>query len=286
MPARQTDTDQSNRRPLAPIIASCLFSNHRTRRDERSRGHGTHRSEVRRHLDRLGRPHQECRTPPRKVAEGGSSAGRRGFRDERRNQPAARTRQGSAGEPRSARTRRRCLDRRTGHDRPAGDGADGPGPQGQELHRSAGARADRQCIHESADPRDRREEHPARPRARHDRRRRRVPGRRRARQPHDAGPRRLRYLGSRAGRRTEGGRVPDLHRCRRRLHDRPAHRSRGAAAREGHLRGNARDGQPRLQGAADPLGASSPASTGCRCGSYPASPNPTCRWPKKLHPAR
>ena len=89
---------------------------------------------------------------------------------------------------------------------------------------------------------------------RHDRRRRRFPGRRRVRQPHDARPWRLRHLRRRARRRAEGRRVPDLHRCRRRLHDRPAHRARGAPAREDHLRGDARDGEPRLQGAADPLG--------------------------------
>ena len=52
----------------------------------------------------------------------------------------------------------------------------------------------------------------------------------------------------------QGRRMPDLHRRRRRLHDRPAHRCRGAAPAHGHLRGNARDGQPGLQGAADPLG--------------------------------
>ena len=52
----------------------------------------------------------------------------------------------------------------------------------------------------------------------------------------------------------EGRRVPDLHRRRRRLHDRSAHRRRRAAPEEHQLRGDARDGEPRLQGAADPLG--------------------------------
>ncbi len=52
----------------------------------------------------------------------------------------------------------------------------------------------------------------------------------------------------------ERRRMPDLHRRRRRLHDRSAHRARGAAPRPGHVRGNARDGEPRLEGAADPLG--------------------------------
>ena len=52
----------------------------------------------------------------------------------------------------------------------------------------------------------------------------------------------------------DGRRVPDLHRRRRRLHDRSAHRARGAPPRHGHVRGNARDGEPGLEGAADPLG--------------------------------
>jgi hypothetical protein len=56
------------------------------------------------------------------------------------------------------------------------------------------------------------------------------------------------------GRCAEGRRVPDLHRRRWRLYHRPAHRSRGAQAGYHHLRGNAGNGQPRLQGVADPLG--------------------------------
>ena len=75
-----------------------------------------------------------------------------------------------------------------------------------------------------------------------------------ARPHHDARARRLRHLGGRGRRGAEGRRVPDLHRRRRRLHDRPAHRRRGAAPHDDQLRGNARDGEPRLEGAADPLG--------------------------------
>ena len=63
-----------------------------------------------------------------------------------------------------------------------------------------------------------------------------------------------RHLGGGGGRGDEGRRVPDLHRRRRRLHHRPAHRARGAAPAHHQLRGDARDGEPRLQGAADPLG--------------------------------
>jgi tRNA(Ile)-lysidine synthase len=52
----------------------------------------------------------------------------------------------------------------------------------------------------------------------------------------------------------EGRRVPDLYRRGRCLHHRPAHRARGAPAAHHQLRGDAGDGQPGLQGAADPLG--------------------------------
>ena len=45
-----------------------------------------------------------------------------------------------------------------------------------------------------------------------------------------------------------------LHRRRRRLHDRPAHRAEGAAARQGLLRGDAGDGLARRQGPAGALG--------------------------------
>ena len=71
---------------------------------------------------------------------------------------------------------------------------------------------------------------------------------------HHARARRLRHLGGGHRRRAEGRRVPDLHRRRRRLHHRPAHRRRRAAALDHQLRGNARDGEPRFEGAADPLG--------------------------------
>ena len=73
-------------------------------------------------------------------------------------------------------------------------------------------------------------------------------------QHHHARARRLRHLRRRARRGAEGRRVPDLHRRRRRLHDRSADRARGAPPRHRHLRGNARDGEPRLEGAADPVG--------------------------------
>ena len=73
-------------------------------------------------------------------------------------------------------------------------------------------------------------------------------------QHHHARPRRLRHLGGGRGGGDEGRRVPDLHRRRRRLHHRPAHRARGAPPAHHQLRRDARDGEPGLQGAADPLG--------------------------------
>ena len=84
--------------------------------------------------------------------------------------------------------------------------------------------------------------------------RRGLPGHRRGRQHHDARPRRLGHLGGRARRGAQGRRLRDLHRRRRRLHHRPAHRARGAPPQTDHLRGDARAGEPRREGAADPLG--------------------------------
>ena len=48
---------------------------------------------------------------------------------------------------------------------------------------------------------------------------------------HDPGPRRLGYLGGGAGGGAQGRSLRHLHRCRRRLHDRSAHRCEGAQAR-------------------------------------------------------
>ena len=59
--------------------------------------------------------------------------------------------------------------------------------------------------------------------------------------------------GGRAGRRAQGGRVRDLHRRGRRLHRRSQRRARRAQAAARLLRRDARDGEPRRQGAAGPL---------------------------------
>ena len=62
------------------------------------------------------------------------------------------------------------------------------------------------------------------------RRGRRVPGHRPRRPHHHPGPRRVGHLGGGAGGGAEGRPLRYLHRCRRGLHDRPAHRCEGAGS--------------------------------------------------------
>ncbi len=109
-------------------------------------------------------------------------------------------------------------------------------------------------VHQGAHHPHRRPARARRPGGRQGGHHHRLPGHRRAGQRHHAGPRRQRHLGGGGGGGAEGRRVPDLHRRRRRLHHRPAHRARGAPADHHQLRGDAGDGQPGQQGAADPLG--------------------------------
>ena len=90
-----------------------------------------------------------------------------------------------------------------------------------------------------------------------DRRRRRLPGHRRGRQHHHARPRRLGHHGRRHRRGAQGRRLRDLHRRRRRLHHRPEHLPERAQDRAHQLRGDARAGVARRQGAADPHRSSS-----------------------------
>ena len=70
----------------------------------------------------------------------------------------------------------------------------------------------------------------------------------------DARARRLGHLGGGARRGDPRRPLRHLHRRRRRLHDRPAHRGEGAQARQDLVRGNARNGVARRQGAAGALG--------------------------------
>ncbi len=88
---------------------------------------------------------------------------------------------------------------------------------------------------------------------------------------HDARPRRLRHLGRGGGGGAEGRRVPDLHRRRRRLHHRSAHRCRSAPARRPSASRRCsrwRASAPRCCRSAR---SSSPASTACRCACCRAS---------------
>ena len=129
------------------------------------------------------------------------------------------------------------------------------GHPARSLHRAAGRHRHRRRAHAApasssiTAERDRR-----RARRGQGRGRRGLPGRDRGRRHHHARPRRLRPHRGGAGRRAQGRRVRDLHRRGRRLHRRPQRRARRAQARPDLLRRDARDGQPRGQGAPGPLG--------------------------------
>ena len=68
-------------------------------------------------------------------------------------------------------------------------------------------------------------------------------------------------------RRCRRGSLRHLHRRRRRLHHRPAHRAARAQAPARHLRGDARARQRRRQGAPDPLGRAGDEGEGPRPGA-------------------
>ena len=110
------------------------------------------------------------------------------------------------------------------------------------------------------------------------RRHHRLPGHRARAPPHrNIGPRRLRYERGRHGRRTQGRCMRHLHRRRRRLHHRPAHRAEGAAAaRRSRTRRCWRwpRSAPRCCRRAR---SSSPWSTACGCACCRASWRPM-RW--------
>ena len=179
----------------------------------------------------------------------------RAFGHGRRDQPPDRARAEPAAAARPARARRDRRDRRAGHHRPALDGAARARRQGAQLYRLAGEGADRLRVHQVAHHLHRRSGT-----MRKDLQEgvrcggRRLPGRRREGQHHHARPRRLGHLRGGARRGAQGRRVPDLYRRRRRLHHRSAPGAGGAPPAHHHLRGDARDGRRRLQGAADPLG--------------------------------
>ena len=136
------------------------------------------------------------------------------------------------------------LDRRAGQRRPDGDGDPGPGRPRDQLHRGPDRHRHRQLPHQGPDPQhlDRADGPGAR--RGQDRHRRRLPGGRRELQHHHPRPGRLRHDGRGPGRRARGRRLRDLHRRRRRLHDRPPGRPRGPQDRPDQLRRDARAGQP------------------------------------------
>ena len=144
--------------------------------------------------------------------------------------------------------------RGAGLHRPAVDVPAVDGLQGQKLPRPPDSDSDRQRLFQGAHRKDRGQEDPRGPEKRDHRRRRRLPGHGPGREHHHPGPRRLRYLGGCGCGSAQGRRLRDLHRRRRGLHHRPAHRPRGLQDGEDLLRRDAGDGLPRLQGAADPLG--------------------------------
>jgi aspartate kinase len=91
---------------------------------------------------------------------------------------------------------------------------------------------------------------------------------------HHARPRRLGHERSRAGRRAACRPLRYLHRCGRRLYDRSARGAQGAPARAHFLRGDARNGLARLQGAPDAVGRTRHGPPDAHAGAV------------ELHPAR
>ena len=135
-------------------------------------------------------------------------AGRSGPRD---HGPSAGPRDGHA-----------AFDRRAGERGADGDGHRIAGLPGDQLDRRPDRHSHRQHAHQGADSFDLDRSHARGAGRRQDRHRRRLPGDRRGLQHHHARPRRQRYHGRGPGGGAGGRRVRDLHRRRRRLHDRPA----------------------------------------------------------------
>ena len=122
------------------------------------------------------------------------------------------------------------------------DGDPRHGPLGTLADRLAGGDRHRLVAHQGADHRRARRPHPRRPGRGPNRARRRLPGRLRRLQGRDhARARRLRHHRRCDRRRPRCRRVRDLHRRRRGLQRRSAAGARGAQARPGLVRGDARD---------------------------------------------
>ena len=173
----------------------------------------------------------------------------------RDHQPAGDLGAGGLGAARCARVRRGGRHRRAGHRRAARHRAAVAGRPGPLVAGLADPDRHRQRARRGAHPRHSRRQDPRPPRPGRGGRDRRLPGHRAGAQPHlHPGPGRLGHQRGGHRRGGEGRPVRHLHRRRRRLHHRPAHRPQGAPAAEGLLRGDAGDGLAGLEGAADALG--------------------------------
>ena len=124
------------------------------------------------------------------------------------------------------------------------------GAAGAVVHRIAGRRHHRLRPRQGPDHRRHPRPDPGRAGQGAHRAGRRLPGRQPGHQGHHhAGSRRLGHHRRRAGRGAARRRLRDLHGRRRRLHRRPADRVRRRQAGHHHLRGDARDGGVRREGA-------------------------------------
>ena len=132
----------------------------------------------------------------------------------------------------------------------ARDGDREPRRRGAVVHRLAGRRDHGLLARQGPDHRRDAGPDPRRARRGGDRDRRGLPGRQPGHEGHHhARPGRLGHHRGRPGRRARRLGLRDLHRRRRRVHGRPAHRPQRAEDRHDQLRGDARAGGQRRQGA-------------------------------------
>ena len=201
-------------------------------------------------IDRIRNVARHVRREVNAGHRGGGRRLRHGGRDERARQALPLRRRPA----RCPRIRRRRLLRRAGDGRAARHRAAGDGHQRALLARLADPDLDRFRAWRRAHHRYPRRRAPGAPGAGAGGGDRRLSGAC-PEQPHrDARARRVGYERGGDRRGDRGGALRHLYRRGRRLHDRSAHRSDGAAARQGRLRGNARNGLARLEGAAGALG--------------------------------
>ena len=156
--------------------------------------------------------------------------------------------------PRPPRDGHAALDRRADLVRAVRDGDQRPRPPRDLADRLAGRDRHRHLAHQGADPRRARRPHQRGAGRGPDRAGGRLSGRLHQPRRDHAGPRRLGHDRGGGGGRDRRRGVRDLHRRGRRVQRRPADRPRRPQAAPGELRGDARDGRLRRQGAAAALG--------------------------------